>query len=972
MKTFYTHFLLALVLLVWAAPAMSQSKTALGAAADVAGLFKAKSEIGKTKANNRLISHLVPGQDPLVLKIKKSKKEGAADVYIGGVEGRKHSTFFLKVDKGKLDGYVLLKEQKKAYKYASGDDGQAYLQEVDIDKVVCVEYQEAPAESASATGASDGTALVSTDLQSLPGASAVVLLDFNGQYVNGTYWNDGGEINAAPANLSEAEIIEAWKLISEDFRPFTINITTSESVYLSAPATSRMRVIFTPTDFFYPGAGGVAYTNSFTWGNETPCWVFNSSAKYAGEAGSHEIGHTLGLSHDGRTNPSEAYFYGQNSWAPIMGAGYYSEQVQWSKGEYAYASNLEDDLSIIAGQNGFGYKADDHANTHASATPLPADNTGSAPLKGIIGSRTDVDVFTFQTSGGNVEVRVDPFLTYANLDVLLTLKNSAGTAVAVSDPATAAAAITQSLPAGTYFVHIKGAKGALGANSDYNSMGEYTISAKYDVPVAAANASLLNAGGTALTDSQARKWGADAYFNGGTASSKSFDVQGTADDALYLAYRYAASGAPFSYRIPVSADGAYTVRLHFLEPYFGAPGGKTTGLTGARVFHVDMEGTRVLSNYDIYKQDGAGKAVVKTFENVSVSGGTLDLSFISVTNNAIISAIEIAPAASFTLTTSTSGSGTIARNPNQQSYASGKVVALTATPASGYQFSGWSGDATGTANPLSVTMNGNKAITANFVPVQQPASLVSNVSATSGRSYALAELVVGAKIYSDRTYQATTVPASLSKATLIRTANDDKRSTAATLLTFKLSQQATVYVAYDPRATALPAWLSGWQKVTDRVGVNDSKISYMNLYSKTFAAGTVSLGGNMVSPAAGAENNFFVLTQAQSSAALAVSQVQDAQSVAENRAAGLHLKVYPNPNTGDRVHINLENLGDGEAVTITVHDVLGRLVKTTAAVGNHAGSASFELPAQERLQRGLYIVSAKAGSRKLQAKLLVE
>jgi N-acetylneuraminic acid mutarotase len=151
----------------------------------------------------------------------------------------------------------------------------------------------------------------------------------------------------------------------------------------------------------------------------------------------------------------------------------------------------------------------------------------------------------------------------------------------------------------------------------------------------------LNAGGSQFVDSKGQTWGSDAYFTGGTTGSKSFDVAGTTDDALYLKYRYASSKAPFSYNIPVSGSGPFTVRLHFLEPYFGAPGGKTTGLTGARVFHVDLEGQRVLSNYDIYTQDGAGKAVVKTFDNVSVADGALTVAFTSVNDNAIISAIEV-------------------------------------------------------------------------------------------------------------------------------------------------------------------------------------------------------------------------------------------------------------------------------------------------------------------------------------------
>ncbi len=61
--------------------------------------------------------------------------------------------------------------------------------------------------------------------------------------------------------------------------------------------------------------------------------------------------------------------------------------------------------------------------------------------------------------------------------------------------------------------------------------------------------------------------------------------------------------------------------------------------------------------------------------------------------------------------------GTVAKNPDQSVYADGTNVQLTATPAAGYTFTGWSGDATGSANPLAVTMNGDKNITANFAAI---------------------------------------------------------------------------------------------------------------------------------------------------------------------------------------------------------------------------------------------------------------
>jgi uncharacterized repeat protein (TIGR02543 family) len=59
--------------------------------------------------------------------------------------------------------------------------------------------------------------------------------------------------------------------------------------------------------------------------------------------------------------------------------------------------------------------------------------------------------------------------------------------------------------------------------------------------------------------------------------------------------------------------------------------------------------------------------------------------------------------------------GTVAPVPNQALYLHNAVVALTANPAPGYVFSNWSGDASGSTNPLNVTMDANKSITANFV-----------------------------------------------------------------------------------------------------------------------------------------------------------------------------------------------------------------------------------------------------------------
>ncbi|MDQ4139946.1 MAG: T9SS type A sorting domain-containing protein, partial [Bacteroidota bacterium] len=211
----------------------------------------------------------------------------------------------------------------------------------------------------------------------------------------------------------------------------------------------------------------------------------------AGEAGSHEAGHTLGLSHDGRTSPIEEYYAGQDSWAPIMGVGYYVDQVQWSKGEYPKANNTENDISLITTKNGFGYRPDDYGNSNSTARALVANSSGvilPANNKGIISTQADIDVFSFTVGNGSITLNVNPSPDYPNLDILLTLKNSAGTTVATSESDNMSASLTPTLSAGTYYLYVTGVRGKMGANSDYSSLGEYSISgsllSSYCTPVA--------------------------------------------------------------------------------------------------------------------------------------------------------------------------------------------------------------------------------------------------------------------------------------------------------------------------------------------------------------------------------------------------------------------------------------------------------------------------------------------------------
>ncbi|QMU28165.1 GEVED domain-containing protein [Adhaeribacter radiodurans] len=490
MKIFTKLLIFSFCWLSWTTVVQAQTQINLGKATNLVAVYKANASSKATNAatTGKKIRQTVPGRVALVLRINLSKKEGTTEEFIGSVDGHENGSFFMQFDGNNLSGFIILKDQKKAYQYSSDAKGQAYLQEVDINKVICVEYKKSSGiKSQTSNQVATTTAAAVPLLESYPGANAVILLDFDGQYVSGTSWNGRGPINAAPSNLTTAQMVEVWNVMSEDFRPYALNITTNEAVFNSTPKNLRMRVIFTPTDAAYPGVGGVAYLGSLNWNDDTPCWVFiNDNGKFAGECGSHEVGHTLKLMHDGKMNvgyySGQEYYEGQANWAPIMGISYTKRQTQWSKGEYPSANNTEDDLAIMA-TNGFGFRIDEATRNLARDA---SGNIIASSNYGVISTRADEDIFSFTIAASTVTLNVKPNNYHPNLDIKLTLKNSASTILASSDPADMSASITTELGAGTYYLHIDGATGAMGANSDYASLGEYyvsgTIKATYCIP----------------------------------------------------------------------------------------------------------------------------------------------------------------------------------------------------------------------------------------------------------------------------------------------------------------------------------------------------------------------------------------------------------------------------------------------------------------------------------------------------------
>jgi hypothetical protein len=95
--------------------------------------------------------------------------------------------------------------------------------------------------------------------------------------------------------------------------------------------------------------------------------------------------------------------------------------------------------------------------------------------------------------------------------------------------------------------------------------------------------------------------------------------------------------------------------------------------------------------------------------------GTANPAILTINGNKSVTATFTQNAYTLTVTASPVAGGTVTKTPDQATYHYGDVVQLTAVPASGWAFSTWSGGLTGTANPASLTINGNKSVTATFI-----------------------------------------------------------------------------------------------------------------------------------------------------------------------------------------------------------------------------------------------------------------
>ena len=353
---------------------------------------------------------------------------------------------------------------------------------------------------------------------SRPGSTRHIYLDFNGAYVTGKQWTatdgqttwdtwdcEAWSSDGDKTTFSDAEqrhMREVWERIAEDFAPFDVNVTTDVTFDVDNYTGNKNNVgwlLVTPTvdkngaPCPHFGSGGVAYLDKFGdsdyFSRFQPAWVTPYDAAETAEVASHEMGHNLGLSHDGTSNLE--YYRGHGalgspiSWGPIMGASYDRTVSQWSKGEYFNSNQKEDDLSIIGAR--IPPMFDDHGDTISTATSWSSDGDGLITQSGLIETTDDPDVFEFTTGAGTIifdaETYKSDFQTAGNnLDIELELRDSGGNIITSNHPdEDPNASISHTVATGTYYLFVRpsGAGSPLSNTpsgfTSYGSLGNYTI-----------------------------------------------------------------------------------------------------------------------------------------------------------------------------------------------------------------------------------------------------------------------------------------------------------------------------------------------------------------------------------------------------------------------------------------------------------------------------------------------------------------
>ena len=146
----------------------------------------------------------------------------------------------------------------------------------------------------------------------------------------------------------------------------------------------------------------------------------------------------------------------------------------------------------------------------------------------------------------------------------------------------------------------------------------------------------VKCGNEGFVDKSGHIWEGDAHYEGGQTFSADSAIMNTDIPYLYQSERWNdAVGGNLKYTFPVMT-GNYKVVLHFAEIWNGA------FTVGQRVFDVQINGTAVVQDLDVFAQAGADTPLILDYLSAAVDG-KITVEFINKAGNAKIAGIEVLP-----------------------------------------------------------------------------------------------------------------------------------------------------------------------------------------------------------------------------------------------------------------------------------------------------------------------------------------
>lgn len=259
---------------------------------------------------------------------------------------------------------------------------------------------------AAATPATSDDLTKALTLQSLPESAHTLFLDFDGAELQGTGWNSAARsstvtataaLSATPTVTETSDIASIWSAVAAAFRPYDINVTTQDPgqdklLRSSVDDTEYgVRAIITaaPPSTFMPDATqglGFAFMNGFERVDGGQAASYRDAlitmpalattpytTEQIAQAISHEVGHVLGLRHQG--HGGEEYYVPGHTWGPIMGTlrSRDTKYATWTDGTYpGHVGQPQDDGKILAQVLGIRDVDPEGALLHVDKTPTAA------------------------------------------------------------------------------------------------------------------------------------------------------------------------------------------------------------------------------------------------------------------------------------------------------------------------------------------------------------------------------------------------------------------------------------------------------------------------------------------------------------------------------------------------------------------------------------------------------------------------